>query len=93
MQRPDPVRDRPRGPAARRVPPGRWGRRGGGDGGGNAPRRTLGDPREADLDRSRDIDMREGTLLGLALSLNNVGGGLSAGLVHLNWLWTALGSA
>ena len=37
--------------------------------------------------------MREGTLLGLALSLNNVGGGLSAGLVHLNWLWTALGSA
>jgi putative sporulation protein YtaF len=37
----------------------------------------------ADIDHSRDIDWREGVLLGVALSLNNIGGGISAGLIHI----------
>ena len=53
----------------------------------------LADPARADQNRSHDIDLREATVLGVALSLNNVGGGFSAGLVHLSALWTALFSA
>jgi putative sporulation protein YtaF len=45
---------------------------------------TLFDPRLADRDGSRDIDLREAFLLGAALSLNNIGGGVSAGLIHLS---------
>lgn len=56
-------------------------------------RRILADPTSADRNRSRDIDLREATLLGVALSLNNIGGGFSAGLVHLSAGWTALASA
>jgi putative sporulation protein YtaF len=55
--------------------------------------RILTDPTSADQNRSHDIDLREATVLGVALSLNNLGGGFSAGLVHLSALWTALFSA
>jgi putative sporulation protein YtaF len=55
--------------------------------------RILADPRCADQNRSHDIDLREATLLAVALSLNNIGGGFSAGLVHMSAGWTALCSA
>jgi putative sporulation protein YtaF len=53
----------------------------------------LQDPVQADMDFSRHIDYKEGAMLGVALSINNVGGGLSAGLIHLSIFWTALLSA
>jgi putative sporulation protein YtaF len=56
-------------------------------------RRILADPACADRNRSHDIDLREATMLAAALSLNNIGGGFSAGLVHMNAWWTALLSA
>lgn len=46
-------------------------------------REVLNDPRLADRDSSRDIDMREALLLGVALSLNNIGGGVSAGMIQI----------
>jgi putative sporulation protein YtaF len=55
--------------------------------------RLLANPVAADQNRSHDIDLREATLLAIALSLNNIGGGFSAGLVHLSALATAVGSA
>ena len=54
---------------------------------------VLADPACADRNRSHDIDLREATVLAVALSLNNIGGGFSAGLVHLSAWWTALFSA
>ena len=62
--------------------------------GDKAPRETstslwtiLFKPEHADKDNSKHIDFREGTVLGIALSINNVGGGLSAGMIGLNpWL-------
>jgi putative sporulation protein YtaF len=56
-------------------------------------RRILADPTSADQNRSHDIDLQEATVLAVALSLNNVGGGFSAGLMHLSALWTAFFSA
>ena len=44
----------------------------------------LSNPEKADMDHSKHIDFKEATLLGIALSLNNVGGGLSAGMIGLN---------
>ncbi len=41
-------------------------------------------PEHADLDNSKHIDFKEATLLGVALSMNNIGGGLSAGMIGLN---------
>jgi putative sporulation protein YtaF len=41
-------------------------------------------PENADMDDSKHIDFKEATLLGIALSINNVGGGLSAGMIGLN---------
>ena len=41
-------------------------------------------PENADLDNSKHIDFKEATLLGIALSLNNIGGGLSAGMLGLD---------
>jgi putative sporulation protein YtaF len=55
--------------------------------------RVLEDPLLADRDRSRHIDLREATFLGIALSINNVGGGFGAGLTQLSAGWTALLSA
>jgi putative sporulation protein YtaF len=50
-------------------------------------------PENADLDNSKHIDLKEATLLGIALSINNVGGGVSAGMIGLNPLWVGLLSA
>lgn len=41
-------------------------------------------PETADMDNSKDIDFKEATLLGIALSINNIGGGLSAGIIGIN---------
>jgi putative sporulation protein YtaF len=45
---------------------------------------VLDNPELADRDASRDIDVREALLLGVALSLNNIGGGVSAGMIHIS---------
>jgi putative sporulation protein YtaF len=41
-------------------------------------------PEHADKDGSKHIDFKEGTVLGVALSINNIGGGLSAGLIGID---------
>ncbi|MGC8491907.1 MAG: sporulation membrane protein YtaF [Syntrophobacteraceae bacterium] len=50
----------------------------------------LNDPCSADTDRSSHIDLKEGTVLGLALTLNNMANGVGAGLIGLNMVWLAL---
>jgi putative sporulation protein YtaF len=50
-------------------------------------------PENADMDRSKHIDFREATFLGVALSINNVGGGVSAGMIGLNPFWVGFLSA
>jgi putative sporulation protein YtaF len=51
----------------------------------------LENPEEADMNDSKDIDFKEATLLGIALSINNVGGSFSAGMIGLNpWAIGAL---
>jgi putative sporulation protein YtaF len=50
-------------------------------------------PDEADVNGSKDIDFREATVLAVALSINNVGGGLSAGMIGLSAFWIGLLSA
>lgn len=53
----------------------------------------LIEPRNADIDNSKDIDFKEATFLGIALSLNNIGGGISAGMIGLNSLFVGFLSA
>lgn len=53
----------------------------------------LKKPENADLDNSKDIDFKEATLLGIALSINNIGGGISAGMIGLNPLFMGFMSA
>jgi putative sporulation protein YtaF len=54
---------------------------------GNVLLAILEHPEEADLNRSKDIDFKEATLLGAALSINNAGGSFSAGMLGLDpWL-------
>ena len=67
---------------------------------GNPPRENpknirdvLLNPEDADLDNSKHIDFKEATILGIALSINNVGGGLSAGMIGLNSLLVGFLSA
>ncbi len=50
-------------------------------------------PENADMDNSKHIDFKEATILGIALSLNNIGGGLSAGMIGLSSFWVGLLSA
>ncbi|MBC2578821.1 sporulation membrane protein YtaF [Clostridium sp. DJ247] len=50
-------------------------------------------PENADADNSKDIDYKEATFLGIALSVNNIGGGLSAGMIGLNSFFVGLFSA
>ncbi|MDA8086514.1 MAG: sporulation membrane protein YtaF [Nitrospiraceae bacterium] len=45
---------------------------------------VLLNPADADMDNSKHIDFKEAALLGIALSINNIGGGMSAGLMGLN---------
>ncbi len=47
------------------------------------PTKILETPLLADKDSSSDIDWSEGLSLGVALSLNNIGAGVSAGLIHI----------
>jgi putative sporulation protein YtaF len=54
---------------------------------------VLLNPKDADMDDSKHIDFREATLLGIALSINNVGGGVSAGMIGLNSFWVGFLSA
>lgn len=53
----------------------------------------LDKPECADLDNSKEIDFKEATLLGVALSINNIGGGISAGMIGLNSFYVGLLSA
>jgi putative sporulation protein YtaF len=53
----------------------------------------LGKPVDADKDKLKHLDFKEATLLGIALSINNVGGGLSAGMIGLNSFLIGLLSA
>lgn len=57
------------------------------------PLNVLIDPEKGDMDKSNDIDFKEATFLGIALSLNNVGGGVSAGVIGLNFIFVGLLSA
>jgi putative sporulation protein YtaF len=50
-------------------------------------------PEKADMDDSKEIDFKEATFLGIALSVNNIGGGLSAGMIGLNYIFIGLFSA
>ncbi|HAM51120.1 MAG TPA: sporulation membrane protein YtaF [Nitrospiraceae bacterium] len=50
-------------------------------------------PEDADMDNSKHIDFKEATLLGIAMSINNVGGGLSAGMIGLSAFWVGFLSA
>ncbi len=58
-----------------------------------SPWTVLLKPHHADMDASKHIDLIEGTVLGIALSINNIGGGLSAGIIGLNPFLVALLSA
>ncbi len=50
-------------------------------------------PHHADTDASKHIDFAEGTVLGIALSINNMAGGLSAGIIGVNPFLVGLLSA
>ena len=50
-------------------------------------------PEKADMDKSGHIDFKEATFLGIALSINNIGGGLSAGMIGINAVTMGLLSA
>lgn len=50
-------------------------------------------PERADMDNSKHIDFKEATVLGIALSINNIGGGLGAGMIGLNSFWVGFFSA
>ena len=50
-------------------------------------------PHHADRDGSKHIDFQEATVLGIALSINNIGGGMGAGMLGLNSLLVGLFSA
>jgi len=51
---------------------------------------VLKDPVSADRDRSGHIDLKEVFLLAVALSLNNVGNGIGAGMVRMNPAFTTI---
>lgn len=50
-------------------------------------------PDQGDMDHSNHIDFKEATILGVALSINNIGGGISAGMIGLNPIFIGLFSA
>jgi putative sporulation protein YtaF len=58
-----------------------------------SPWTVLLKPHHADSDASKHIDLKEGTVLGIALSINNIGGGLSAGIIGVNPFLVGLLSA
>jgi len=54
---------------------------------------VMNQPEKADMDESMHIDFKEATILGVALSINNIGGGLSAGMIGINAITMGLLSA
>jgi putative sporulation protein YtaF len=44
----------------------------------------ITDPNNADIDNSKNIDLKEALFLGIGLNLNNIGGSLSAGIYGVN---------
>ena len=50
----------------------------------------LEEPLRADYDQSGHIDLKEGTVLGLALMLNNLPNGVAAAMIRLPVLLTTL---
>jgi putative sporulation protein YtaF len=50
----------------------------------------LKEPLAVDYDKSGHIDLKEGTILGLALMLNNLPNGIAAAMIHLPALLTTL---
>jgi putative sporulation protein YtaF len=52
--------------------------------------RILKEPAAGDRDASGTIDFKEACIVGMALSLNNLAGGLGGGMAGLNPLYTAL---
>jgi putative sporulation protein YtaF len=54
---------------------------------------VMSNPEKADMDKSMNIDFKEATVLGIALSINNIGGGLSAGMIGINALMMGFLSA
>lgn len=48
------------------------------------PLEILNKPQDADIDDSKHIDFMEGTVLGVALSINNIGGGVTAGAMGVD---------
>jgi putative sporulation protein YtaF len=54
---------------------------------------VLLDPQRADLADAKHIDFKEATLIGIGLSINNVGGGLSAGMMKVDPVLVGLLSA
>lgn len=54
---------------------------------------VLNNPEDADMDNSLNIDFKEATILGIALSINNIGGGISAGMIGLNYIFVGFFSA
>lgn len=55
--------------------------------------KILENPEIADIDKSKTIDFKESTLLGIALSINNIGGSLGAGVIGINSILIGLLSA
>ena len=53
----------------------------------------LENPEKADVDNSKQIDFKEATILGIALSIDNIGGGISAGMIGINPILVGLLSA
>ncbi|MEQ8154706.1 MAG: sporulation membrane protein YtaF [Clostridiaceae bacterium] len=53
----------------------------------------LKNPEKADINNSKDIDYKEATFLGIALSMDNIGGGFSAGIIGLNVVFIGAVSA
>jgi putative sporulation protein YtaF len=63
------------------------------EGAGKSFWNVLGNPHNADRDGSKHIDFQEATVLGVALSMNNIGGGMGAGMIGLNSYLVGLFSA
>jgi len=50
----------------------------------------LKNPEAADINQSQSVDFKESIILGIALSINNLGGGFDAGITHINIWETSL---
>jgi putative sporulation protein YtaF len=62
-------------------------------GGHTVVTRILRDPLQADLDQSQTISCKEAVILGVALAINAVAGGLDAGIAHIGVMMTAVAVA